>query len=363
MLFAIFIYFNPIEATESFQFSKIKHELDKKAAYVLQAHGAPGVAIAFIQGDKILGFLSYGAADIKTSAVITKDTMFNVGSISKVVTTWGVMQLVQNGQVDLDKPINQYLKRWKLPRSHFNTNAVTLRNVLSHTSGLSLGPYVGWNTSKQVPTIVESLKGHNNGAGTLKLIYKPGSRFSYSGGGYSIVQLLIEDVSGMGFEDYMQKKVFKPLGMISSTFDVTNNVIKKSAIPYDETGKQTSMLYFAEQAAAGLQTTALDLARFGLATLKDSKGQYNGAHLLSSELIEQMITPVPHTKGRWSMSYIIDSENESLGFSGFNRGWISLMRLIPEQNLGYVILTNSSINGVSNEIDNLILRHIRQTEF
>jgi CubicO group peptidase (beta-lactamase class C family) len=175
-----------------------------------------------------------------------------------------------------------------------------------------------------------------------------------------VVQLLIEDVSGMAFEDYMQQNVFEPLNMKDSTFNITEKIMSKSATPYDDTGKATGMLYFNEKAAAGLQTTPIDLARFNMAVLRNNDGHYIGSTLLPEKLIDLMIKPAPNTNGRWSMSYVVDAENNSLGFAGFNRGWIALTRSITDLNFGYVILTNSSIGPVTNEIDSFILSTIKQ---
>ncbi|MCC5878607.1 MAG: beta-lactamase family protein [Idiomarina sp.] len=360
IIFMTLILTSSVHAEEPFSFSALKSQLDERVPGILEENKAPGVALAFVQGDEIIGVTSYGFADVETRELITEETMFNVGSISKVVTVWGVMQLVDQGKVTLDNPINQYLKRWQIPESEYNTEAVTLRNVLSHTSGLSLGPYTGWDSEDYLPSIVESLNGNNSGAGPVELIHEPDTQWSYSGGGYSLVQLLIEDVSGMDFEDYMQENVLVPLGMTSSTFNVTATEIEKSAKPYDENAVETSMVYFAEQAAAGLQTTVTDLARFNLAVLRNDSGQYNGTKLLSEELINQMIEPAPNTDGRWSMSYVVDAENSSLGFAGFNRGWESLTRSVTDQNFGYVILMNSSIGSVSFELDELIMSFVRE---
>jgi len=355
LIISTLFFSNLTNATGNTGFSMLTKQLDSEVPKILEKYKAPGVALAFVKDNEIIGFRSYGFANIESKKAITEATMFNVGSISKLVTVWGVMQLVVQGKVDLDRPINQYLKRWKIPKSEFDVEKVTLRNVLSHTSGLSLGPYTGWDSDDKLSSIVNSLNGNNNGAGTVELIHAPDTKWSYSGGGYSVVQLLIEDVSGMAFEDYMQEKVFKPLGMKSSTFHVTDEVMNMSATPYDESGKATSMVYFDEKAAAGLQTTAMDLARFNMAVLRNKNGEYNGTTLLPARLIDLMIKPAPNTNGRWSMSYIVDAENNSLGFAGFNRGWIALSRSMTAENFGYVILTNSSIGPVSNEIDSLIL--------
>ena len=120
------------------------------------------------------------------------------------------------------------------------------------------------------------------------------------------------------------------------------------------------MVYFNEKAAAGLQTTPIDLARFNMAVLRNTEGHYNGLKVLPEKLIDQMVQPVPNTNERWSMSYVVDAENNSLGFAGFNRGWIALTRSMTDLNFGYVILTNSSIGPVSNEIDSYILSTLKQ---
>lgn len=360
LLFSSVVLANFGIAKEIFDVSELAKRLDVDIPKILEKHQAPGVALVFVNGDGIIGFRSYGFANVAAKAEITQSTMFNVGSISKLVTAWGAMQLVAQGKVELDKPINQYLKQWQIPESEFDVDKVTLRNILSHTSGLSLGPYVGWDSQEKLSSIVDSLKGHNNGAGLVELIHAPDTKWSYSGGGYSVVQLLIEDVSGMTFELYMQEHVFKPLGMQSSTFDITQNIMNRSATPYDENGKVTGMVYFNEKAAAGLQTTAVDLAHFNMAVLRNASGEYKGASILTEDLIDLMIAPAPNTNGRWSMSYVIDAENNSLGFAGYNRGWIALSRSVTDLNFGYVILTNSSIGAVSNEIDSLILSTVKR---
>ncbi|MDP2635679.1 MULTISPECIES: serine hydrolase domain-containing protein [unclassified Pseudoalteromonas] len=348
-----------VTAEEITDVSELTARLDNAVPKILDKHKAPGVAIALVNGNGLVGFRSYGFADVATKTQITQRTMFNVGSISKLVTAWGVMQLVAQDKVDLDAPINQYLKRWQIPNAEFDVQKVTLRNVLSHTSGLSLGPYSGWDSREKLSSIVDSLKGDNNNAGPVELIHAPDTKWSYSGGGYSVVQLLIEDVSGMTFDDYMQKYVFGPLNMQDSTFNITEKVMNKSATPYDNTGRITGMVYFNEKAAAGLQTTPRDLARFNMAVLRNKEGHYNGLTLLSEKLIDQMIKPAPNTNGRWSMSYVVDAENNSLGFAGFNRGWVSLSRSVTDLNFGYVILNNSSIGAVNNEIDSLILSTVK----
>ena len=340
-------------------FDKLFIELDNAVPATLKEHGAPGVAIGFVEGSKIVGYRFYGFADVKKQTVFDENTMFNIGSISKVATGWAVMQLVQDRKVDLDKPINSYLKRWKIPDSEFDSQLVTLRNILSHTSGLSVGPVGGWDkpTNK---SIVDFLNGDNNAAGEVKLILDPNTQFFYSGGGYSVIQLLIEDVSGQRFSEFMTSKVFLPLGMTSTTFNVNEALMQRSATPYDHEGEVTSMIYFTATAAAGMHSTTHDLTLFSSALLKDEKGIFIGQKLLKEKWISELMKPVEATDNRMSLSYFIDEENESFGFAGYNRGWIALTRTIVGRNYGYAILTNSNISPITNEIDALILKAVNE---
>lgn len=346
------------KANTSVSFSLIERELDANVPKILTQNNAPGIVVVLVDNKDIIKYKFYGFSNIEKQQEFSKDTGFNVGSISKLLTSWGVMRLVDNGEVELDKPVNTYLRRWKIPKSQFDANKVTISNLLSHTSGLSLSGYDGWEAPMVLPNIVDSLNGKTNGSGKVELIAIPDKEFSYSGGGYTVLQLLIEDVTGQSFEEYMQKSVFIPLGMNSSTFVVSKNVLKTSATPYDHEGKATSMVYFTAKAAAGLQTTPHDIAKFTMAILKSGNGTYNGAKILNSDLIDEMIKPVSNTGGRWSMSYVNDivNGNRLLGFAGFNHGWIGLTRSIVDKNIGYVVLTNSNIEAVRDQVDRLILK-------
>lgn len=345
------------KANTRVNFSQIERELDVNVPKILTQNNAPGVVVVLVDNEKIVSYKYYGFSNKEKQQTFSKDTGFNVGSISKLLTSWGVMRLVDSGFVELDKPVNTYLKRWKIPQSNFDVNKVTIRNILSHTSGLSLSGYDGWDTPKTLPSLVNSLNGKTNGSGKVELITDPDSKFLYSGGGFTVLQLLIEDITGQTFEKYMQKAVFIPLEMNSSTFVVSESILKNSAIPYNSEGKATSMVYFSAQAAAGLHTTPHDIAKFTMAILKNNNALYNGSKILNTDLINEMIKPLSNTGGRWSMSYVNDTVNgqKLLGFAGYNHGWIALTRSIVEKEFGYVILTNSNIEALRNQIDRLIL--------
>ena len=153
---------------------------------------------------------------------VNEHTVFPVASISKWVTSFGVLKLVEQGKLDLDKPVDDYLTRWHLPESEFDNKKVTARRLLSHSSGLidDLG-YDGFTADQTVQTIEESLTKASDteySYGVAIVGNEPGSNYMYSGAGYTILQLLIEEISGQPFQAFMTQEVFEPLQMDNSTF-------------------------------------------------------------------------------------------------------------------------------------------------
>ena len=177
------------------------------------------------------------------------------------------MNLVQEGKIDLDAPAEKYLTRWHLPDSKFNSEEVTIRRLLSHTAGLSLSGYPNWTFRDTLPTLEESLNGKTNGVGRVEIIIKPGSKYEYSGGGYTVLQLIIEEVTGQKFQDYMQEEILNPLGMTNSSFKIDEKILRASATEYDNFGEAIDFEIFTAQAAAGFHTTIEDFSRFVIASL------------------------------------------------------------------------------------------------
>jgi len=167
---------------------------------------------------------------------VDRNTVFQVSSLSKWISAFGIMKLVEDGKLDLDAPVSKYLTRWQLPPSEFNNEEVTVRRLLSHTAGLTDGlGYSGFETGTPVQSIEQSLtKASDADEGITGAVYvgiKPGSEFKYSGGGYTLLQLLVEEVSDRSFASYMKESVFEPLGMIHSTYvwdDSTNYLLAES---------------------------------------------------------------------------------------------------------------------------------------
>lgn len=261
------------------------------------------VAFALIEDGQVVGehFASVGAN-------VDQDTLFQAASLSKWISAWGVMVLVEQGRLDLDAPISTYLTRWQLPDTEFDNNEVTVRRLLSHTAGLTDGlGYLGFEPGRKIQSIEEALAQPNatRGPGVkIQVGVTPGTEFKYSGGGYLILQLLIEEVSGQTFESFMQNAVFTPLGMSRSSYGVPDSKFSNLAASYNTDGSPGILYNFTAVSAAGLYTTTADMTRFIQAHLTDSAG---------TPLIEAALKPTTLTDMRQPHGYVMGLEIWGLG--------------------------------------------------
>lgn len=324
--------------------------LNQTVPQYLEQYSIPGAAVAVIHDGNVIWMRGFGFADLDSRRPVTADTLFNVGSISKTVTAWGVLHLAGQRQWDLDRPINDYLHRWQVPASSLAVQQVTARRLLSHTAGMSQHGYGGSDPAKPAPPIEDSLSG-KTGAGAVTLVFPPGSNFAYSGANYSILQLAIEEISGRPFAQYMTEQVFQPLRMAHSAFELPRD-LTPMATPYDTALKPLPLLRYNEASAAGLTTSLRDLATFAAAALDAS------ANVVSPDLLKEAMRPVPNTQWatqdpfgpapQYGLGYNVRPEqfgpHTGIGHGGTNLGWESWFQVIPQTGDGIVILTNSS-NG------------------
>lgn len=206
-----------------------------------------------------------GAFYASKGASVDGDTRFQVASLSKWTTALGVMSLVEQGKVDLDAPVDLYLTRWKLPPAEFPNDQVTVRRVLSHTAGLTDGlSYGGYLPGQTVQSLEASLTRASDADPGVDGRTRAGAEageFRYSGGGYTLLQLLIEEVSGESFDAYMKRTVFGPLGMTRSTFLLTPEEEAALAPSFDGEGRPAAQRRYTATGAASLYTTTNDLVR------------------------------------------------------------------------------------------------------
>lgn len=305
-------------------------ELDSKVPELIKKYNIQGTSVGIIKNGELECILNYGEADRKLDKKVTDDTLFQAASVSKSVTAYGVMKLVEDGIINLDDPAEKYLTRWHFKDSEFNKNEITIRQLLSHTAGLSVDGYLGTDPDKTLKTLEESLDTENGG---VKIENKPGEVFSYSGGGYTVLQLIIEEVTGVSFETYMKNAVLGPLKMDSSTF--ANNIEdEKMSSAYGGFNNKIPNYNFTEQAAAGLKTTVNDFSKFILSNFNES--------FLKKETIDLMHKEV---KGGCGLGFFVSELSDGtkiISHSGSNLGWKSYYGLIEEKKDGIIIFTNSN---------------------
>ena len=300
-----------------------------------------------IQGGGVIWHGGYGFADRQRSRPVTDRTLFNIGSVSKVVAAWGVMAMARDAGIDLDTPVQRYLTRWRIPASDFDAEAVTLRRLLSHTSGLSVFPVS--ESFTYPPSPEETLSQSYGTFGRLRLVREPGSTFEYNNGNYIILQLLVEEVTDSGFASYMYRRVLEPLQMKLSTYVLKRDQV---AIPYDQS--DGALPYYATYenesfaASGGLFTTASDLAAFVAAAMPGPDRAPPGRGVLTPETVRLMIAPAPETRGRYGLGYEMLPVSDTLtmiGHNGANPGWRAAFMAVPTKGAGIAVLTNSEVGG------------------
>ncbi len=304
----------------------------------------PGVSIAVVDGGGIAWARGYGLAEAGRPDPVTPQTLFQAASISKPVSALAALRLVQAGLLDLDADVNGGLRSWQVPpHAWTGTEPVTLRRLLSHSAGLTVPGFPGYAQGAALPTLVQVLDGAPPAnTAPIRVTRQPGLAYEYSGGGYAVLQQLLEDVAGQPFADLLQETVLRPAGMADSAFTppaagaaaATAHRPDGSAVP----GRWHT---YPELAAAGLWTTPSDLARFALA-LQAAWAGAPGA-ILSQTLAREMLRPQLEDMGLGPI-VVEDGERLIFGHGGSNEGYRCMFWHVPNSGQGVAVMTNSD-NG------------------
>ena len=286
---------------------------------------------------------------MSTDIPVDGSSVYQVASLGKWIAAWGVMVLVEEEAIDLDAPVSEYLIRWQLPDSEFDSSGVTVRRLLSHTAGLTDGlGYDGFERADQIQSLegslTRALDASPGNAGVVELGVKPGSEWKYSGGGYTILQLLIEDVSGQSFAQFMSDRVFEPLGMERSTFNHEKAIALGLAQNFDLNGHAELFRWYTALAATSLFTSADDLARFITVQARP-----DAQKVLSEESLALIRTPHASQMGAdiWGLGAMLYAPNNEggyiIGHDGSNGPAINTVaRFDPATGDGIVILSTGS---------------------
>ncbi len=318
----------------------------------------PGVSLAIIEDNRIVFARGYGVTEFGGTKRVDTTTLFQAGSISKPVFATAALKLVEQGVLMLDEDVNTKLVSWKVPASAFNsTEKVTLRRLLTHSAGLTVWGFPGYASDQTVPSVVEVLNGKGNTAAVLNDTV-PGARWLYSGGGYTIAQLLVSDVTKRPFHALMQQLVLGPTGMRRSTYEnplpASHSVFAASGHELIDTPVPGRYHTYPEMAAAGLWTTAPDLARWAI----DLARSYNGGTgVLSPAMTQQMIQKHVSTgprggNGFYGLGVAVEGAGDSIAFShgGRDEGFVATFMMMPKLGKGFALLTNGVSGALMNDI-------------
>ena len=306
----------------------------------------PGASVAVINDGEVAWTKVYGIRN-KNGDLVTTSTLFQCASIGKVITSLAVMKLVQEGKLDLDENVNNKLSKWKLPENELTKQQpVTLRHLLSHSAGLTDDyGFLGYGPKDVIPTLLQILDNEAPAKTKKSLEVKtlPGSTERYSGGGYLIIQLLIEEVTEMSFSKYITQNIFNPLKMNSSNYefrpDETSNLaIASGHLSNGRPLKNKSYHIYPEQAAAGPWTTTEDIAKLILGIQSSINGEDDS--IIKKELVAEYLSPQINNKGLGVNLKGIDKP-EAFWHAGQNLGFTGLAYGLTGSRDGAVVLVNS----------------------
>ena len=249
------------------------------------------------------------------------------------------MRLAEQGLIDLDAPVSQYLKSWQFPLTDYRIEKITVRQLLSHTAGMPLGDFTNiYSPGEVMPSNRDVMTDE------VVLMREPGTRFSYSNTGYNLLEILIEDVTGQSFSDYIRREVLLPLGMESAVFDIDKAVTPYPPTGYNLKGEPVPVYLYPSKASGGLFATAHDIARFAASGMQENP-------VLSIESINRMYKPESYKIGIYGLvfeaygfgHYIEKLPNGmvSVSHGGQGNGIMTHMQAVPETGDAIVILTNS----------------------
>ncbi len=327
---------------------EVSAHLDDRIPELMNMYNIPGISVALIKDGDVVWSKGYGYQDLAKNKPVNSNTLFRAESITKSLTAWGVMNLVEQDYIELDGPLDKHLTSWQLPETKYAEEAVTIRQLLSHSSGITGGTDYGLPGTER-PPLEEGLAGEHSQY-QAKLVREPGSSFEYSNQGFIILELLVEDVTSKSYDDYIEELILDPLAMSNTTYNHGEEVQSRLATSYYLDGEPVPMHVYPFKTPGGLNSTAADLARFYAAGM-DTEGQEKGRGILTAESVDMLYTPVIEPADFYAygsdgvgLGYFIDyleTGEKAVFHGGEGAGSLGMAYAVPESGAGVVVLTNS----------------------
>jgi CubicO group peptidase (beta-lactamase class C family) len=329
----------------------------------MQHYKVPGVSIAVIDNFKIEWARAYGVKDAVSKEPMTETTLLQAASISKTLNATVILKNVMEGKLSLEENVNTYLKSWKLQDNEFTAKKkVTIANLLSHTGGTTVSGFPGYTVTAALPSVQQILKGEPP-ANTVPIIVdiEPGVRFRYSGGGTTILQLVLLELYQQPYAQILKEEVLDPLKMAHSTFSqpLTDDWKSMAATGHQPEDKPVDGKFhvYPELAAAGLWTTPTDLATYAIEHQLSVQGKSN--RILSREMEEKMMTP--YISEAYGLGFGAQKMGDAVYFqhSGGNEGFSCLLIAHKGKGYGAVVMINCNAFAIISEIIRSIAKEYR----
>jgi CubicO group peptidase (beta-lactamase class C family)/D-alanyl-D-alanine dipeptidase len=345
------------------EYAAVADQLERLIEREMRLQGLPIVSIALVDDQRVVWSKGFGVVDSATRRGAGPQTVFRVGSVSKLFTDVAIMQLVEQGKVDLDAPVTKYLPGFH-PHNPYG-KAITLRQLMSHRAGLVREPPVGSYFDSTSPPLAATVASLNR----TTLVYPPESHSKYSNAAIATVGLVLERVSGAPFPQALSKAVLEPLGMMTSGFaptsGLTQNLAPAEMWTLDGRTFAAPTFQLGIAPAGSMYTTVTDLARFISALFADGRG-VNG-QLLKRETIAQMWTPQfprPGEQSGYGIGFRVGTldGHRSVGHDGAIYGFATTLQALPDDKLGVIVVTTrDGANAPVDEIGEAALRGMLAT--
>ncbi len=336
--------------------------LDEFFAEKMAEHHVPGAAFVLVKDGEIFLARGYGYADLENWVPVDPDkTLFRVASVSKVFTIAAVLQLVDQGLINLDADVNTYLKDWQVENDF--AEPIRVRYLLTHTDGFETRDLATFalDAANLVPL------GDVLASDLESPVQEPGSMVTYGGYGTALAGYLVEQVSEVRFEQYIDEHLFQPLAMQRSSFyqDLPPNLAGDVAVVYnyedaDDTYQMAPFLYVRTPPTGGLSTTPTDMAHFLIALLE--RGRYGDAQILEEATVQAMLrrqfAAHPQLPGvTYGFMELLYNDQRAILRDGSGVGIRSQIYLLPEHNLGYFYVQNTRGDELIDELNEAFLNH------
>lgn len=298
----------------------------------------PGMVVVLLEDGEVVWGQSFGVADADTEAGLSPDTsVFQVASLSKAVTAWSVGRVVEEGALTWEEPVAPHLTRWALPLNGYDSEEVQVFRLLNHRAGLSVSGFVGWTSEQEMPSLVEVLDGTPSSFGeAVEVAYPPGEGSVYSGGGFAVAQLLVEEVTGESFESWTNREVCDALGL-GMRMGYDPSLAPRLVSGHDRTGRVEDEYRFVATSAAGVYATPADYAAF-LAAWLDTASAERGRGVLRPETVDRLVSQDMGIFDDTRMGVPLWTH------TGANLGFKNAFALQPDVGDGIVVFTNGD-NG------------------